>query len=141
MYVDSALEFSDAQALTATAVSTNVVPVSANIGRGQPMAVVVTVGVAADYTSSNETYQVTIQTDSTAGMSSPTVIASSAVTNGDALPIGTKIVVPIGFDNEAFLRINYVLAGTSPTVTFDASLIPMNMIDSYASYADNVVIL
>jgi len=141
MYVDSLLEFSDAQALTGTAVSTNVVPVSANIGRGQPMAVVVTVGVAADYTSSDETYQVTIQTDDAAGMSSPTVIASSGVINGDDLPLGSKIVVPLGFSNEAFLRINYVLAGSTPTATVSASLMPMNMIDSYASYADNVVIL
>tara|TARA_R110000796_G_scaffold214800_1_gene330735 strand:- start:10321 stop:10746 length:426 start_codon:yes stop_codon:yes gene_type:complete len=141
MYVDSLLEFSDSQALTATAVSTNVVPVGPNISRGQPMAVVVTFGVAADYTSSDETYQVSIQTDALASMGSPTVIASSGVINGDQLTAGAKIVVPIGFSNEPFLRLSYVLAGTTPSATVDASLMPMNMIDSYDSYADNVVIL
>tara|TARA_R110000772_G_scaffold107621_2_gene210143 strand:+ start:411 stop:842 length:432 start_codon:yes stop_codon:yes gene_type:complete len=142
MYVDSTQMFSDAQALTATAVSTNVVPLgtSRNIGKGEPMAVVVTFGVAADYTTGDETYQVVIQTDALAAMGSPVTVTSSAVINGDDLGLGAKIVVPIGFSNEEFLRLNYVLAGTSPTATVDAYLMPMNMIDSYESYADNVVI-
>lgn len=141
MYVDSQLEFSNAQALTATAVSTNVVPVSGNIGKGEPMAVVVTVGVAADFTTGDETYQFTLQTDSTDAFSSATTVIASAAINGDELGVGKKVVLPIGFSNEEFLRVNYTLAGTTPTITVDASLMPMSMIDSYESYADNVTIV
>ena len=59
MILDSLLKFSDAQALTATADSTNVIDLSndRDIGIGEPMALVVTVGVAADFTTGDETYQ------------------------------------------------------------------------------------
>ncbi len=141
MYVDSQLEFSDGQALTATAVSTNVIEVGGRrIGKGEPMAVVVTFGVAADFTTGDETYQVVVQTDALAAMGSPTTIVSSAAIDGDQLPLGAKIVLPLGHTNEEFLRLNFVLAGTTPTATVDASLMPLNMVDSYEAYADNVSI-
>ena len=52
MYIDKLLKLSDAQALTATAVGTNVVDieVARGVGNGEPIAVVFSVGVAADQT-------------------------------------------------------------------------------------------
>lgn len=142
MIVDSLLMFSDGQALTATAVSTNVVDVGSdrNIGKGEPMAIIITVGVAADFTTGDETYQFTLQTDSTDAFGSATTVIASAVIDGDQLPAGAIVVLPIGYSNEQFLRINNTLAGTTPIITIDAYLQPMSMIDSYESYADNVVI-
>jgi len=58
MILDSLLQFSDAQALTVTgAVSTNVIDLSNDrkIGIGEPMAAVVTIGVAADFTTTTGT--------------------------------------------------------------------------------------
>lgn len=137
MHLDSQLQFSDAQALTATAVSTNVVDLSEDrdIGKGEPMAVVVSVGVAADYTTTDETYQFAIQTDDNEGFSSPTVITQTAAINGDELTAGTLVVIPLGYTNERYLRINNVLAGTTPSVTIDAYLQPMSMIDGVTDYA------
>lgn len=142
MILESQLQFSDAQALTATAVSTNVVDlgVDQDIGIGKAMAVVVTVGVAADFTTGDETYKVTVQTDDNDSFSSATTVLDSAVINGDELTAGKKIVLPIGFANERYLRLNYTLAGTTPTITVDAYLQPLTEIDGYVDYADGYTI-
>ena len=52
-YIDTLLEFSDSQAVTADAVGTNVISLLADrsIGTGEPMAVVFHVEVAADQTT------------------------------------------------------------------------------------------
>jgi len=136
MYLDSLLKFSDAQALTATAVSTNVVPLSLDrdIGIGEPMAIVITVGVSADIANADETYQFQLQTDDNDAFSSATVIGDVTVAAA-SLTAGDKVVIPIGHSNEAFLRLNYVLGGTTPSVTVDAFLQPFSMIDGTVTYA------
>lgn len=143
MILDKLLQFSDAQALTATAVSTNVIDLSEDrdIGIGEPMALVVTVGVAADFTTGDETYQVTLQTATDAAFTSPVTVVSSAAINGDELPAGAKVVLPIGFTNLEFLRVNYTLAGTTPTATVDAYLQPLSMIDGTVDYANGYTIV
>lgn len=142
MYLDKTNEFSAAQALTATAVSTNVIDlgVDRDIGIGEEIAVVVSVQTAADYTTTDETYQVTVQTDDNDSFSSPTTVVQSAVINGDELPAGAKIVLMIGHTNERYLRLNYTLAGTTPSVTVDAFLSPSDMVDGYTYYADGYAI-
>ena len=57
--MDAQTLLSDAQALTATAVSTNSYDKGAagnDIANGQPLGIEITVDVAADFTSANETY-------------------------------------------------------------------------------------
>ena len=68
MYIDNLLKLSDAQALTATAVATNVVDlgVARSVGNGEPMAVVFSVGVAADQTTGDEDYTFDIKYSSNA---------------------------------------------------------------------------
>lgn len=135
MILDSLLKFSDAQALTATAASTNVVDLSNDrvIGIGEPMALVVTVGVAADFTTTDETYQFDLQTDDNEGFSSATSIGSVAVP-ASALTAGDKVVIPLGHANQQYLRANYTLGGTTPSVTVDAFLQPLSMIDGAVTY-------
>lgn len=145
MYVDNEQAFSIAQALTATAVSTNVIDLGADrdIGKGEPMAVVINVVVAADVANANETYQFDVQTDALAAMGSPDVIASRTFTNAQAaakLTLGARIVIPIPGDCENCLRLNYTLAGTTPSITVTAHLQPMSMIQAEATYPDAVTI-
>lgn len=143
MNLDSQLRFSDAQALTATAVSTNVVDLSEDrdIGKGEPMAVVVSVGVAADFTTGDETYQFAIQTDDNEGFASPTVVTQTAAINGNELAAGALVVIPLGYTNEQYLRVNNILAGTTPSVTIDAYLQPMSMIDGVTDYASGYAVV
>ena len=137
MYLDSQLQFSDAQALTATADSTNVIDLGVNqdIGKGEPMGVVITVGVAADSTTGNETYQFQLETDDNAAMSSSTVIGDQTVAAA-SLTAGDKVVIPLGHTNERYLQVLYTLGGTTPSVTVDAYLQPLSMIDGVTNYAD-----
>lgn len=120
MYIDSLLQFSDAQALTATAASTNVIDLGSDrdVGVGRPLWIVVSVAVAAVGTG---TYQIDLQTDDNASFSSPTSIAS--VTPAPAsLVAGARLVIGMPFTNERYLRLNYTLAGTTPGITLTAFL-------------------
>jgi len=120
MIIDSRLEFSDAQALTATAVSTNIIDLSSDrdVGVGEPLWLVISCDVALAGTS--PTLDIDLQTDSAAGMSSPTVIMSSV--QKTAMAAGDKIVLAVPNANEQFLRVNYTIGGTTPTVTLSAWL-------------------
>lgn len=135
MILDSLLKFSDAQALTATAVSTNVIDLSNDrlIGIGEPMALVVTVSVGAVFNDLDETYQFDLQTDDNEGFSSATSIGS-VVVPAAALTAGDKVVIPLGHANQQYLRANYTLGGTTPSVTVDAFLQPLSMVDGAVTY-------
>lgn len=141
MFVDSKLVLSDAQAMAATAVSTNVIPVSGNIGPGEPMAVAVTVHVAADKVTGDETYQFILQTSADAAFTSPVNLITTEAFSGAVLTEGTTFMVPLGSNNLAFLRMNYVLAGTTPAISVDAHLQPQSMIDNKSDLPINYVIV
>ena len=156
MILDSLLKFSDAQAVTATAVGTNVIDLSVDrsIGNGEPMAVVFVVGVAADQTTGDEDYTFQVEYASNAAQSTgrqligerifesgtPTAPAQDA----DLLVAGFRIVIPIPptalSESEIYLGIRYVTAGTSPTITCDAYLQPMSMLDADNTYASGYVV-
>lgn len=141
MIIDSQQIFSDAQALTATAVSTNVIDLGAdrNIGIGEPMAVVINVDVAADSTTGDETYEFQVQTGSTA---TPTTVIGKIGYGGSnelaesTLAAGYRIVIPLPTNSTAdrYLRLNYVLGGTTPTITVTSHLQPLNMIQAEVTY-------
>ena len=142
MYTDAVLKFSDAQALTGTAVSTNVIDlgVDRDIGIGEAMCLAVFVGVAADYTTTDETYQFILQTDDNEAFSSATTVIASAAIPGNQLTLGAVVALPIGFTNERYLRVNNVLAGTTPTITIDAFLMPLADVAGYNRYASGYTI-
>lgn len=120
MIIDRLLEFSDAQALTATAASTNVIDLGSDaaVGPGRPLWVVITIDVELDGTT--PTFQAALQTDDNDSFASPTVIAESE--QFSALAAVDKIVIGVPYSNERYLRLNYTLGGTSPTVTVSAHL-------------------
>jgi len=141
MYIDNLLKLSDAQALTATADSTNVIPLGSDrdIGKGEAMAFVISVGVAADFTTTDETYTFQLETDDNAAMTSSTIIAGGAIL-ATALTAGSIHAFPIATANEEFLQGVYTLAGTTPTVTIDSWVAPLSTVDQYVAYPDNVTI-
>lgn len=128
MYLDAQNLFSDAQALTATAVSTNVIDlgVDRDIGDGEPMGVLVTVDVAADGTTTDETYVITVQSGSTA---TPTTVIATRTLTYTELAAGSKWFIPIPKDNQRYLRLNYTLGGTTPSVTLTSALVPSSFAD------------
>lgn len=138
MYLDSLGQFSNAQALTGTAVSTNVIDLTSdrNIGVGEPMAVVISVDVALDGTTGDETYVVTLQTGTTA--TPTTVIGTITMTRGDAAGTQYVFILPADSTVQTFLRLNYTLGGTTPTGTLSADLKPLSMVQNDDVYAASV---
>ena len=142
MYIDDFLKLSNAQALTATADSTNVIDLSSDrdIGKGEAMAFVVSVGVAADVADADETYSFQLETDDNASMTSSTIVAGGAIA-GASLTAGSIHAFPIATANERYLQGVYTLGGTTPSVTIDAWVAPLCDVDQYVTYADNITIV
>lgn len=135
MYVDNELVLSNAQALTATADSTNYIDlgVDRDLGKGEPMALVITVDVAADTANANETYQFQLETDDNTSFSSSTIIADATIA-GASLTAGSRHVIPLQQNSERYLQGVYTLGGTTPSVTVTADVKPMSLVESEGTY-------
>jgi len=156
MIIDAHNQFSDAQAVTASAVGTNVIDLGVNrsIGSGEPMGVVFVVTVAADQTTGDEDYTFDIEYATNAAQSTGVQLAGRRIfesgtptapaQNADLLVAGFKfaIALPPGDTAETgqYLGIRYVTAGTTPTITVTSYLAPLCMIDSSTIYADGFAI-
>lgn len=152
MILDAQQQFSDAQALTATAVGSNVYDckVDRSIGNGVPMGVMFVVTVAADQTTGDEDYTFEIEYASDAAQTTgrqlmgrrvfesgtPTAPAQDA----DLLVAGFKFVIPLPpaalSETERYLGVRYTLAGTTPTITCDAYLVALADIDQSVVFAN-----
>ena len=121
MIFDQTTLLSDNQAITATAVSTNVIdlgPIKAglvrDIGKGTQIPLLIQVTEAFNNLTS---LTVALQTDALDTFGSPKTVWSSVVVLADL--IRGKVVVPEyvtrGTD-EQFMRINYTVTGTAPTL-------------------------
>lgn len=136
MYVDKQAEFSDAQAVTATAISTNVMDLISNssgknvlrdIGTGQDVYLVVQTLAAATDSGSDATLTVTLESDSTVDLAtSPTVhFSTGALAFAAFSPAGTVLAavkLPQG-NYERYLGVRYTVASGPLTAgTFDAFL-------------------
>ena len=141
MYLDEQLKFADAQALTATGVSTNVINFGfKGVGSGEPMSVIFVVDVAPDATTGNETYILDIQNSSDEAFTTPFSYGNFTLAG---VPAGFTVALPI-FPNaaisEPYYRLNLTLGGTTPSITYTAFVIPSSMVDTYYSYADRITI-
>jgi hypothetical protein len=156
MMFDAQNLFSDAQAVTADAVGTNVIDLSQDrsIGAGEPMCVVFCVDVAADQTTGDEDYTFDVEYASNAAQSTgrqligrrvfesgtPTAPAQDA----DLLVAGFTFVIPIPptklSESERYLGIRYDVTGTTPTITVTAFLAPLSMYQSDVQYPDALTI-
>lgn len=147
MFTDAQHLLSDAQAVTADAGSTNVIDLSAvrEIGQGEPMGVAIRVDVAADGTTTDETYAFKLQTDDAAAFGSATDLTPSLAIGYATLVAGYLFVIPLSNVNtaamERYLRLYYDVGGTTPTITCTAWLTPLNMVAGRAKiYADAITI-
>lgn len=148
MLIDAFNEFSDSQAVTSTAISTNVIDLGAtntlkDIGAGEPVWLVVRTITAATDSGSDATLTVTLESDSTANLAtSATVhVSTAALAFATFSPAGTTLLairLPNGL-YERYLGVRYTVASGPLTAgTFDAFL--TKDYGSYRSYADNSTI-
>ncbi len=155
-YIDAQTLFSDSQAITTSAVGTNVIDLSVDrsIGNGVAMAVVFYVEVAADQGAGDEDYTFQVEYASNAAQTTgrqlmgerifesgtPTAPAQDA----DLLVAGFNVIIPIPptklSESEQFIGIRYVTAGTTPIITCSAALLPMSMIDATNDYASGFLV-
>lgn len=132
MYVDAQLTFSDAQAVTATAASTNYVDTgplfSGNLGRnlgvGDRLYIVVSCDVAMTDSSSDSTIAVTLQTDDNTSFSSATTLLTIG-TFAALSAVGTALVAPLPIGAyERYIRLYYTAAnGDLTTGSYTASIV------------------
>jgi hypothetical protein len=138
--------FSDDQAVTGTAIGTNVIDLKAtntlkNMGAGTPVycVFVITTAVAASGGASTTTFS--IESDDNTGLSSATVHWSSSAIAKATLVAGYKIIVPLPVEKtyQQYLGVRYTVATnnwTSGAVTAYLTATP----DSADSYVDNITI-
>lgn len=138
MFIDAQTQFSDAQTLSASGASTNLVDLGAAraLADGEPMVAVIQIDTAADFTTTDETYTFAVQTDDNSSFSSAATIVSRAILAA-ALTAGSIHYLPIppGVTPERYVRIYGTLAGTTPSVTFTAWLAPRSMVQVNRNYA------
>jgi len=148
MIIDLQALLSNAQALVATAASTNVYDAGSEreIGIGEPLSIVVVCKTAADVGDADETYQIDVQVDSTDAFASPRTVGSRAWTTAEAtaeLTLGRKIVFALPQDfpgNERCVRLYYTLGGTTPALTVSAFIVPTSFVEAWVSYPDAITI-
>lgn len=152
MYLDKQAEFSDSQAVTATAISTNVMDLVSNesgknlvrdIGTGQDVYLVVVTAVAATDTGSDATLAVTLESDSAAGLATAPVVhfSTGALAFATFSPAGTVLAavkLPRG-EYKRYLGVRYtVAAGPLTAGQFDAFL--TTDVDAWRAYAKNYTV-
>lgn len=133
MYVDKQAEFSDAQAVTATAISTNVMDLVSNssgknitrdIGTGQDVYLVVSTTVQPTAAGA-ATVTVTLESDDNVGLTSPTVhFTSKAFALAEMAPNVGMVAIKLPAGNyERYLGVRYTVAtGPLTAGNFDAFL-------------------
>jgi hypothetical protein len=148
MFVDALLVVSDAQAFAATGVSTNSIdtrsPAVQNleIGSGTPIGFGITVDVAADATTGDETYVFDLLSDDVNTLGSPTLILSYTIARA-RLVAGSAWFLPIPprEPQEQFIGIRATLGGTTPSITITAWLTGWDQFaETYKAYAKGYTI-
>jgi len=114
MIIDKLGLFSDDQAITASAASTDHIDLSVarNVGIGTPVPLVIQVTEAFNNLTS---LAVAVQEDDNTSFSSATTIVTHTILLAD-LVVGARI--PIHYvprNSEAFVRLYYTVTGTAPT--------------------------
>ena len=124
MWIDKRLQVSTLQALSGAgaAPSADVIDLGSLrlIGPGEPMwwVIAARVGLAGTV----PTLDIAVQTDDNSAFSSPAALLSYPQLAAAGFTVGTRLVIPMTFTNERFLRLLYTLAGTTPSATVDAWL-------------------
>ena len=149
MYLDAKTELSDAQAVTSTAISSNVIDLGAtntlkDIGTGKDVYLVVSTQTAATDSGSDATLTVTLESDSTANLATSATVhySTGAMAFAAFSPAGSVLAavkLPAG-NYERYVGVRYTVASGPLTAgKFDAFL--TTDVQAWRAYADNVTIL
>ncbi|EPM1357917.1 Bbp16 family capsid cement protein [Klebsiella pneumoniae] len=145
MYLDKQAEFSDSQAVTATAISTNVMDLNTafnynagvDIGTGEDVYLVVQVDAAAAAAGA-ATVQVTLESSAAAGLTSSTVHFTSANYALTDLTAG-KTLFSVKLPSGTYLRylgVRYTV-GTGPLTAGSFSAFLVKDVEAWRAYARN----
>ena len=109
-----------------------------DIGNGEPLAVVFSVGGAAAGSADTTTLSVVSSTSGTDLSTDVLTVASRLIKNA-SLAIGTQhvITIPPGSVTQRYVGAAVTL-GDGDTITLDVDLIPLSMVGIRATYADAV---
>lgn len=143
MYVDSQLLFSDAQAVTAAAASTNSIDLGAvrDIGTGEDLYIVCVCDVAMTDASSDSTLAVTLEGDSSSTFTpdASDALFTFAATSAAGTVKYAKLSPALASLQYRYIQLRYTPAnGNLTTGSFTAFI--AKDIDRYVSYADNITI-
>lgn len=143
-YCDAENQLSDSQAVTTDAVSTNSFDTGAagnDIGTGEPLCLDITVEVAADATTGDETYTFEAIQSAAAALSSPDVLAARTIAAATLVAgFNFQIPIPPGAKSKRYLGANYNTGGTTPGITVTSFIKPLSMIQQWKAYDDNITI-
>jgi hypothetical protein len=142
MYVDAQTLYSDSQAITASAASTNLVDheISRDLGTGQDVYLVAVVDVAFTDAGSDSTVQVDLQSDNDVAFGSvdnTQTIGTFAATSA----VGTTLIAKLqpGQVDSRYTRINYTVANGNLTTGSITAFLTTD-VQNYTAYADNYTI-
>ncbi|EOV9596795.1 Bbp16 family capsid cement protein [Cronobacter dublinensis] len=147
MYVDKQLEFSDGQAVTATAISTNVVDLNpafnyntgVDIGTGEDVYLVLQVDAAATAAGA-ATVQITLESSAAAGLTSSTVHFTSPTYQLADLT-ANKTLTAVKLPSGTYLRylgVRYTV-GTGPLTAGSFSAFITKDVSTWRAYNRNYV--
>lgn len=142
MILDALLLLSNAQAFSADAYTTNTVDLlAANrpIGTGEPMAVLITIDVAADFTTGDETYEFQFVQSVNADLTSHDVLSRGTFTAAQ-LAAGKRYAldIPVGQPTKRYIGGRFDGSGTTPTVTATIAIVPRSFVESNKIYHPGV---
>lgn len=139
--LDAQNQYSDAQALVATAVSTNVIDHGSDrdLGIGEALAVQVSIDVTQ---VGGGTFQVTLQTDSVVGFGSAVTVAQTGAIAAASIVAGFRIILNMPADKtmNRFSRLNYTLV-TMTAVTVTSFLLPLRDVQAENVFAGGFTLL
>lgn len=145
MFVDAFLLLSDAQAVSASAYSTNTIDMitARDLGVGEMIEIAFQIDVAADVASGDETYQFEFVQSANANLSSHDSLNVVAIARATLVAGFTfALRVPANLITKRYLGVRYTLGGTTPSITVTAFLQPtcMSSLAKPATYADAITI-
>lgn len=149
MYVDAQTLLWDAAALSTDAASTNTYDTGAagnDISAGESLCAVLSVDVAADITTGDETYKFQVIQSASSNLGTPTVLVevpfTAAQVTAGLLAAGKIIIIPIppGSITQRYLGLYFDGGGTTPTITVTAFIAPQRMIQRDKHYAKGYTI-
>jgi len=138
MYVDAFTLVSDSQAVTADAVSTHTIDLSnvtpkRDVSVGEEIGFAVAIEVAADFTTTDETYVIQAIQSANANLTSPDVIGQVTLSAAQRAA-GSLVFVPLSDVTKRYLGLNFDVGGTTPTVTVSAWLTSRKLFSKTHTY-------